>query len=154
MHDVTSPSGKPGPDALPAAWEHFAHAADIGVRGIGRTKAEAFEQAALALTAVTTRPELVRPATPVAIACDAPSDEVLLVDWLNELVFEAATRRWVFGAFEVDLDGPRLRARAFGEPLDVARHEPAVEVKGATFTDVRVDRLPDGRWVAQCIVDV
>jgi len=28
-------------------WEHFAHEADIGVRGIGASKAEAFEQGAV-----------------------------------------------------------------------------------------------------------
>lgn len=154
MCDRPLPSRPPDTDAPPPGWEHFAHDADIGVRGFGHTKAEAFEQAALALTAVTTLPALVRPGIPIAIACEAPNDEVLLVDWLNALVFEAATRRWVFGAFEVDFDGPRLHARAFGEPLDVTHHEPAVEVKGATFTDVRVERLPDGRWLAQCVVDV
>lgn len=35
-----------------ARWEHFPHQADIGVRGMGATLAQAFEQAALALTAV------------------------------------------------------------------------------------------------------
>ena len=33
-------------------WEHFAHGADIGVRGYGLSLEEAFEQAALALAAV------------------------------------------------------------------------------------------------------
>lgn len=33
-------------------WEHFPHGADIGVRGFGPTMAAAFEQAALAMTAV------------------------------------------------------------------------------------------------------
>ena len=40
-------------------WEHFPHDADIGVRGIGASKEEAFEQAALALTAVLTDPRTV-----------------------------------------------------------------------------------------------
>ena len=38
-----------------ARWEHFPHDADVGVRGFGPTPAEAFAQAALALTAVATR---------------------------------------------------------------------------------------------------
>jgi len=33
-------------------WEHFSHAADIGVRGFGNSPAGAFEQGARALTAV------------------------------------------------------------------------------------------------------
>ena len=34
-----------------ARYEHFSHGADVGVRGFGASPAEAFEQAALALTA-------------------------------------------------------------------------------------------------------
>jgi SHS2 domain-containing protein len=40
-------------------WAHFHHEADIGIRGIGRTREEAFEEAAVALTAVITDPESV-----------------------------------------------------------------------------------------------
>jgi len=35
-----------------ARWEHFSHGSDIGVRGFGESIEEAFEQAAVALTAV------------------------------------------------------------------------------------------------------
>jgi hypothetical protein len=34
------------------SWEHFSHDADIGLVGIGPTKAEAFRQAAIALMAL------------------------------------------------------------------------------------------------------
>jgi hypothetical protein len=40
---------------------HFSHDADIGVVGIGPTKAKVFRQAALALTAVVTDPTSVKP---------------------------------------------------------------------------------------------
>ncbi len=40
-------------------WEHFSHEADICVRGIGNSKEEAFEQAAIALNAVMRDPESV-----------------------------------------------------------------------------------------------
>jgi SHS2 domain-containing protein len=78
---------------------------------------------------------------------------LLLVDWLNALVYEMATRHMLFGRFDVAIDGATLKATAWGERVDVARHEPAVEIKGATYTALRLERL-DGHWVAQCIVDV
>jgi SHS2 domain-containing protein len=31
---------------------------------------------------------------------------------------------------------------------------PAVEVKGATLTELKVSRNADGLWTAQCVVDV
>ena len=147
------PADPPGRSGA-ASWEHFPHGADIGVRGRGATRAKAFEQAALALTGVTTDPAGVHSRASIAITCEAPDDELLLLDWLNALIYEAATRRWVFGAFQVKIAGRRLRAQAFGEPVDVARHEPAVEVKGATPTGLRVAREADGLWVAECVVDV
>jgi len=141
--------------ALAAAqWEHFPHDADIGVRGFGSTIERAFEQAAYALTAVVTDPETVEPRTAVALSCDAPSDDDLLYEWLNSVVFAMATRRMLFRRFKVRIHGNRLRAVACGEPVDVARHAPAAEVKGATYTELKVARDPGGQWVAQCVVDV
>jgi len=137
-----------------AVWEHFSHGADIGIRGIGPTREDAFEQAALALTAVITDVASVRAELAVSIACEAPTDELLLVDWLNALVYEMATRRVVFGAYAVEIEGSRLRGTAWGEPVNRARHEPAVEIKGATYTALRVERREDGHWLAQCVVDV
>jgi tRNA nucleotidyltransferase (CCA-adding enzyme) len=135
-------------------WEHFPHDADVGVRGLGATRERALEQAALALTAAITDPAAVRPLVEVRIACEAPDDETLLVDWLNALVFEMARRSMLFGRFRVRLDGTSLTASAWGEPIDAARHHPAVEIKGATYTALAVRREPDGRWLAQCVVDV
>jgi len=139
---------------MPAHWEHFEHGADIGVRGVGDSREAAFEQAALALTGVITDPAGVASRDSVAIACRAADDESLLVAWLNALVYEMAVRRMLFGRFDVTIDGPQLRATAHGEPVSVARHRPAVEVKGATFTALRVARADDGDWTAQTVVDV
>ena len=136
------------------AWEHFAHGADVGIRGAGATLSEAFAEAALALTAAICDVGTVRPTSPVAIACQAPAVDLLFVDWINALVYEMATRRMLFSVFEVEIDGTSLRAVARGEPVDRARHEPAVEVKGATHTALRVAREPDGHWIAQCVIDV
>lgn len=135
-------------------WEHFEHGADIGVRGIGASKARAFEQAARALTAVVAAPDCVMPRERVNIACEAADDELLLVGWLNALVYEMAVRRMLFSRFRVAIDGRCLHATAEGEAVSPARHQPAVEVKGATYTALRVARGDDGLWIAQTVVDV
>lgn len=135
-------------------WRHFPHEADVGVRGEGATMAEAFEQAALAVTAAVTDPQAVSLREPVEIACGAEDPEVLLADWLNAVVYEMATRRMLFGRFDVTLTDGCLQATAWGEPVDVARHQPAVEVKGATYAGLKVARDEKGRWTAQCVIDV
>ena len=136
------------------SWEHFSHEADIGVRGRGDSMVQAFAQAALALTAVVTELTRVRPQQRVKIHCQAPDPELLLADWLNALVFEMSSRRMLFVRFEVQIEDTRLTASAWGEPVDPARHHPAVEVKGATYTELRVAQEASGHWVAQAVVDV
>lgn len=135
-------------------WEHFSHGADIGVRGRGATLAEAYAGAALAMTAVVADPSAVRHVVRVELRCQAPDREYLLVEFLNALVGEMGVRRMLFSRFDVHCDEGSLVATAWGERVDVARHQPAVEVKGATLTELSVCQEPTGAWVAQCVVDV
>ncbi len=134
--------------------ELFAHGADIGVRGVGPTRASAFEQAAMALTMAVTDPTEILQKDTVEVTCEAPDDGLLLVDWLNAVIFEMSARQLIFSRFVVSIMGQRLRGRAWGEPIDQARHKPASEPKGATFTELVVASRADGAWVAQCVVDV
>jgi tRNA nucleotidyltransferase (CCA-adding enzyme) len=149
----SNPERQTPQNEYPASWEHFPHGADVGLVGFGPTKAEAFRQAAIALTAVVTDPARVNPVSSIQFECRAPSDELLLVEWLNTLIYEMAVRSMLFGAFAVRVDDGVLTATAGGEPVDPDRHEPAVEVKGATLTALRVTPVAGG-WRAQCIVDV
>ena len=135
-------------------WEHFPHQADMGVRGVGPTLADAFEQTALAMTAVVTDPARVASKEAVDIHCEAPDDELLLVDWLNALILEMAARHMLFSRFEVRIEDHRLVAAAWGEAVDPSKHQPAVEIKGATYTELRVGRDESGQGMAQCVVDV
>jgi SHS2 domain-containing protein len=135
-------------------WEHFEHGADLGVRGHGHTPDEAFAAAALAVTAAITDPAGVRSLETVELDCPGTERELLLYDWLNALILTMATRRSVYGAFEVRIDAAGLHARLHVESLDVPRHRPAVEPKGATLTCLEVACDSGGEWHAQCVVDV
>jgi tRNA nucleotidyltransferase (CCA-adding enzyme) len=146
---VPTPAAPSGP-----RWEHFAHEADLGVRGYGRTLGEAFEQTALALAAAVVEPSTVHATETAEIRCEAPDPELLLVDWLNGVIYEMVTSGRCFARFSVETDGSRLVGRASGERFDPERHEAGVEPKGATYTALRVAREIDGTWLAQCIVDV
>jgi len=145
-HSAAAPESKAG-------WEHFPHDADVGVQGWGATPAQAFEQAASALTAIITHAE-VKPQVLVQVRCEAPDLELLLVEWLNAIIYEMAVRKMLFGRFAVRIDGARLEGALWGEPVDVERHAPACEPKGATYTALRVAENPDGAWSAACVVDV
>ena len=134
-------------------WAHFTHDADIGVSGRGGTPEEAFEQAALALTAIVTDVGVL-PKIHVDVACARPDLELLFVDWLDAIIYEMAVRRMLFGRFVVHIEGTALTGELWGEPVDVARHAPACEPKGATLTALSVAHDPGGLWTARCVVDV
>jgi SHS2 domain-containing protein len=141
-------------NASKGRWEHFPHDADVGVRGFGATAAEAFEQAAQALTAVVTHAR-VEPQLSVEVRCEGPDLELLFVEWLNAIIYEMAVRRMLFGRFAVRIEGTQLQGTLWGEPVDVERHEPACEPKGATYTALKVAADDDyGAWSAACVVDV
>jgi SHS2 domain-containing protein len=138
-------------------FEYFEHAADVGVRGFGASPEEAFEGAARALFRLVSK-RLVPggESGPEEIHCEASDVEELLVSFLNELISVFDAKRLVFGRFELTISqGPpaRLQGRAWGQPFDPERHESTVDPKGATYTALRVAR-DDGRWTAQCVVDV
>ena len=60
----------------------------------------------------------------------------------------------LFGKFRVRIHDRQLQGTAWGEPVDIERHHPAVEVKGATMTELSVRQDATGAWHARCVVDV
>ncbi len=134
-------------------YETFEHQADVGVRGFGATLEEAFGNAARALYSVMVRIDAVRPLEERTISVSAPDCELLLVEWLNALLSLSDIDRIVFSKFDVKIEGTVLKGSAWGEKLDSGRHEPNVEVKGATYHLLQI-RKEGGRYTAQCVVDV
>jgi tRNA nucleotidyltransferase (CCA-adding enzyme) len=90
----------------------------------------------------------------VQVSCRRADIELLFVDWLDAVIYEMAVRKMLFGRFAVAIDGDALTGRLWGEPVDVARHAPACEPKGATLTALKVARDSAGLWSAACVVDV
>lgn len=135
-------------------WEHFEHEADIGIRGYADNVSQAFEQAALALSGVITDLDNIENIACLEISCEAPDYELLFIDWLNEIIFQMATRGMLFSSYQVSIEQFQLTARLCGESANQKKHQPAVEIKGATFTELKVAQADDGLWMAQCVVDV
>ena len=134
-------------------YETFEHQADIGIRGFGATPEEAFANAAAALYSVMVDVDRVEPKESRQVDVSADDPEQLLIEWLNALLAISDIDRMVFSRFAVNIEGTVLHGTVRGERLDRSRHEPNVEVKGATYHLLRVAQ-DAGRYVAQCVVDV
>ncbi len=138
-------------------FELFEHKADIGVRGYGSTLAEAFEECAKAMFSVMVNIFNVRAKEEILVEVKATNLEELLVEWLNVLLSEASLREMFFSEFEVEIANEnkqfRLFGKARGEKIDKKRHSIDVEVKGATYSQLKVERKNNG-FLTQCVVDV
>lgn len=114
---------------------------------------QAFEMAAYALTAVVTDPKNVTPETILHIHCNESDRELLFLDWINAIIYEMDTRKMIFSDFKVQTHNGELYADIKGERINSKKHDPAVDIKGATLTELKVTN-ENSQWTAQCVVDV
>ncbi len=134
-------------------WEHYSHTADMGIRGFGESMEEAFANAAVALVAVNVDPGKVKQEDTIQITCCDDDIELLFVAWLSNLLYEMITRKIFFSRFEVEIKDGQLKGYAWGEKLDLKKHDPGVEIKGISYSDLKVAQ-ENGKWIAQCIIDI
>ena len=139
-------------------YEQFEHQADVGIRGYGETLEEAFENGAKAMFNVMVDLEKVESEKEIKIECEASNLEELFIEWLNKLLSEAGIENLVFSDFKMGEikkmnSSYKLLGLAMGEKLDPKKHEPKVEVKAATYSQLKVEKKGN-QYVVQTIVDV
>ncbi len=135
-------------------YELFDHTADIGITAFGKDLPEAFGNAAYAMFEILTDVDKIEETDRFDIQVSADSVEELLVRWLDELLYRYETERAICGRFTIEnMDDRSLNAVAFGEKLDLTRHEIKTEIKSVTYHQLKVEKKDDG-WIVQVIFDV
>ena len=133
------------------------HTADMGVRITAGTLNQLFEQAAEAFTAAICDLSEVGTVTTEEVSFTAPEVDLLLVDWLNELLWRFDARALLVRASVVTLsresDCWRLRGTLSGQRLDPGRHHIKTLIKGITYHRLSVAQTPDG-WCALVVFDI
>ena len=139
-------------------FELLEHTADVGIRARGPTLEAAFEQATLGLAevqgALAPGPERAPGlGERVAVQVSAPDPGALLVDWLNEVLWLAETRRAAVAGVRVDRVGDGTAAGSV--VLDAGGPAPAgTFVKAVTYHRLRVEPDPEGGWLVEVYLDV
>jgi SHS2 domain-containing protein len=138
-------------------YEFLDHTGDVAVRLRAASLGALFADAARALTATLVEAGDVRPAARHLVSLEAGSPDLLLVDWLNELVYRFDVDRLVVARADVrviDAGGAwRLDATVLGEPLDEARHPVRVLVKGVTYHQLGIGDV-DGALETTVVFDI
>lgn len=132
----------------PQGFTFVDHTADVAARLRGATLDDLFGAAAGALTAAMTVPEAVAPRQSRAVTLEAADLELLLVDWVGELLYLFETEQFLVAAARPSVAGHdrgwRVEAEISGETRDPARHPVKVLVKAVTFHGLRIERRADG----------
>ena len=138
-------------------FEYLPHTADAKFRAYGATIEEAFENAARAMfnVMIDTKPVLSEVSENIELT--AADLDGLLVDWLSELLYLFEVEAVVFADFSIssihmDNGEYSLLATAYGEPIDLMRHQFNTEVKAVTYNELKITEL-DQEWVVQVVVD-
>ena len=139
------------------AYEFFDHTGDIGVSLMGRTVDELFVSAALAFSDTITLLAGIEPRRPEELNVAAPELDLLLVDFLSELLYRFDTRGWLSRDAQVAVrqrdGGWELEGTLIGERHDSARHPVKVLIKAVTYHRLNVAQR-DGLWRADVVFDV
>jgi protein archease len=141
-------------------YEILEHPADVGFLAYGRTLAELFENAALALCALACAPEKIEELLEREVATRATDIESLLYAWLAEILAVADAEQLVFRRAKVtSLHEPasgepgEVRGILFGQKFDRARHAAGTYIKAVTLHQFMLERTAGG-FRARVFLDV
>ena len=136
-------------------FELIDHTADIGITAYGKDLKEIFAGSAYAMFSLTADLDNVEENTHCEIEVTATDKESLLISWLNELLYVYEVEHMLFKRFDiVHLDKNRLKAKAFGEKIDSARHGLKTDIKAATYHMLKIEKMANGNFKAQVIFDI
>ncbi|MEK7700646.1 MAG: archease [candidate division NC10 bacterium] len=130
--------------------------ADCAVEIEGDDLDDLFVTAARTLAEVMVDPATVRTGVERSVELTAPSLDLLLYDWLSELIYMKDSEQLVFPVTEVRVsDGSpsRLTARLAGGAIDRATTELRADPKAVTFHQFALEPCPRG-WRARVVIDI
>lgn len=131
--------------------------ADVAFEATGGSLEEAFAAAAEAtLNVMIEEPERIERRESIDVELENDDLEMLLFDFLNELVYYKDSKKLLLRVDEVKIEVEgrfRLSAKLSGETLDPMKHPLGADVKAVTLHRFSLLRSGDG-WKATAVLDI
>jgi SHS2 domain-containing protein len=134
------------------SYEELDHTADIRLRVRSPTADSLFAETAMAMMEIVygeSRPGTIER----TIELEAGNSENLLLDFLSEVLYLSEVDYIVFSAATVHITGNSLKAHLSGEPFDPERHRGGTEIKGISYSGLRIVKEDEG-YVLDILFDV
>ena len=136
-------------------FEYIEHTADAGLFVRGESLHSLFTNAAQGLFEMIAVVDSIDDTTAINVKIESESVEMLLVAWLDELIFKHETEEMFFKRVEItSISATELTAKVYGEPTDFNKHIVYTEIKAVTYHQLYVIQNSDGDWEAQVIFDL
>ena len=131
----------------------LSHIADLKIKATGKNLPDVFINAALAIASQQS-PEAKKnedePWQEILLqSFDLPS---LLVDWLNEILYQSEASQRVYLDFEIlefSKEPPSIKAKIRGPRVPTKN----IEIKAATYHELEIKKAKDG-WEAVVVLDI
>lgn len=140
------------------SYEYLDHQADVGIKGVAGSPAEAIEEVARGMFNVMAQIEKIKKSESCKIEVESTDLESCLVETLNELLFQREVKGLILGDLKVEKleksgKGYHLMGTAFGEEIGDYEGELKIEVKAATYAGLKYYQ-EDGKHIFQCVLDI
>jgi len=129
-------------------FEFLEHTADAYIAAYGRSLAEAFENAALAMFETMTDTAKVEPKIEDEIEVEGFDEQSLLYNWLESLIVKFEMTGNLYSKFKITQiekteGGFRLRAKVWGEQFNPEKHPQKVGIKAVTYHRMEIEKEPE-----------
>lgn len=132
------------------SYKFLDHATDAIIEVNAKDLKEAFTVAADAEINLTLDQDKVEEKGEMKFSAKGKDLRYLLFSWLEEIPFILITEGFAIKRLEFNIeenDGYKINATAYGETLDVKKHNFKVEIKAPTFYDMEIREDNDGVYM-------
>ena len=130
------------------------HTADAGFECIAESYEEMFRQMAMAMLGMAYAVDKVEPSEERELEIRAEAPDLLLHDFLSELLQVIYYGRFLVAEIEFEhIDFKTLKAKLRGEKFDPSRHEYRNEIKAVTYHMLVAEPRGD-KWFGRVIFDL
>jgi SHS2 domain-containing protein len=127
--------------------------ADVAIEVWAETIEGLFQDSGLAVSEVMVDTKTVEQKIELDISLNSTSVEMLLYDFLSEIVYLKDAKSLLFSRFDVKINELDLFAKLWGEKIDRERHHLRTDVKAVTFYRFEAKK-ENGIWKAEFVLDI
>jgi SHS2 domain-containing protein len=125
------------------SYKFLDHATDAIIEVTAKDLKEAFSVTADAVINLTLDQDKVEEKDQKEFSANGKDLRYLLFSWIEEITFVLITQGFAIKRVEFDIDekeGYKINAKAYGEPIDLHKHNFKVEIKAPTFYEMEINQ--------------